>query len=93
MFNLHDSGIVTLLTGSSGFLCAIAIPILGRLSFLKMFLPCPVVIKNGASSEIQPLDCILTMIFPMMLIVSLVKPQYNSRWVDFQLWDSHFQLV
>ena len=56
MFNLHDSGRVTLFTGSSGCLCGISIRILGRLLFPKIFLSCPVEIKNGVSSEIHPLD-------------------------------------
>ena len=62
-----------MLTGSNGCLCAISIPIRGRLSFPEMFLSCPVVIKNGVSSEIHPLDCIVTTTFPMMLIVLFSK--------------------
>ena len=68
-----------MLTSSISYQCAISIPIRGRLSFPKMVLSCPVVTKNGVSSAIHPLDCSETTIFPMMLIVSLVKPQYNSR--------------
>ena len=79
LLDIHESGRVTLLTGSSGCRWAISIPIRVKLLFPKMFLSCPVVIKNGVSSAIHPLDCILTTIFPMMLIVSLVNPQYNSR--------------
>ena len=45
VFNLHDSGSVTLLTGSSGCLCATSFPILGRLYFSKMLLWCKVIKK------------------------------------------------
>ena len=53
-------------------------PSLGKLSFPKMFRSCPPVMKNGGSSLIHPLDCDLTIIFPKILIVSLVNPQYRS---------------
>ena len=49
-----------------------------------MLLPCPVFIRNGVSSEIHPLDFILTAIFPIMFIVSMVKPQ-NSAWSFFSM--------
>ena len=78
LFNLHNSGNVLLLMGSRGCRWAISIPILGRFSFLRIFLSCPEVIKNRVSSAIHPLDCIFTTTFPMMLIVSLVNPQYSS---------------
>ena len=78
LLNLPKSGSVTLLTGSKGCRWAISIPIRGKWSFPKIFLSCPEVIKNGVSSAIQPLDCILTTILPMMFIVSLVNPRYNS---------------
>ena len=67
-----------LLTGSSGCFWTISIPIRGKLSFPRMFLSCPVVIINGVSSEIYPLDCFLTKIFLIILIVSLVKPQCSA---------------
>ena len=63
----------------NGCFCAISITIRGKLSFPKMFLSCPAVIKIGVSSEIHPLDCILTTIFPLMFIVSLVKRQYGAQ--------------
>ena len=53
-------------------------PSLGKLSFLNMFCSCPPVMKNGVSSLIHPLDSVLTIIFPEILIVSLVNPQYRS---------------
>ena len=77
-FPLYNSGIFMLLTGGRGCLLAISIPILGRLSFPRMFLSCPEVIKNGVSSANRPLDCNLTTTFPMMLIVSLENPPYSS---------------
>ena len=73
--DLHESGRDALFTRSSGCFCAISIPIKGMLSFLKKLLSCPVVIENGVSSDIHPLDCFLTTIFLIMFIVSLVKPQ------------------
>ena len=53
-------------------------PSSGKLSFPRMFCLCPPIMKNGISSLIHPLDCVLTIIFPKILIVSLVNPQYNS---------------
>ena len=35
--------------------------------------------KNGFSSDIYLLDKILTENFPIMFIVSLMKPQYTAR--------------
>ena len=47
-----------------------SMPNLGKLSFPRMLRSWPPRIKNGVSSLIHPLDCVLTMIFPKMLIVS-----------------------
>ena len=65
-------------TGSRGCFWTISIPIRGKLSFPRMFLSCPVVIINGVSSEIYPLDCFLTKTFLIIMIVSLVKPQCSA---------------
>ena len=43
-----------------------------------MLRSCPPVMKNGVSSLIHPLDCVLTIIFAKILIVSLANPQYRS---------------
>ena len=64
--------------GWGHFLCVISMLSLGKLSIPNMFCSCPPVMKNGVSSLIHPLDCVLTIIFPKMLIVSLVNPQYRS---------------
>ena len=52
-------------------------PSLGKLSFPNLFRSCPPVMKNGVSSLIHPLDCVLTIIFPKILIVSLVSPHHR----------------
>ena len=60
------------------FLCFTLMPKFGKLSYPRILRSWPPVIKNGVSSLIQLFDCVLTMIFPRMLIVSIVKPQYRS---------------
>ena len=62
-----------LLTGSRGFRWAISIPIRGKLSFPKIFLSCPEVIKNGVSSVIHHglidnVNCIV-MVNPFSIIL------------------------
>ena len=63
---------------SGHFFCFSSMPNVGKLSFSRMLSSWPPGIKNGVSSLIHALDCVLTMIFPKLLIVSSVKAQYKS---------------
>ena len=77
LYSLSSVGWLTMQIGWWHFLCDTSMPRLGKLSFSRMFRSCPPIMKNGVSSLIHPLDCVLTIIFPKILIVSLVNPQYK----------------
>ena len=72
------------------FFCFPSMPNLGKLSFPRIFCSWPPVINNGVSSQIHPLDCVLTMIFPNRFIVSSVNPQYKSLFLFSTWWVFRF---
>ena len=78
LYSLSSVGWLTMQIGWGHFLCVTSMPSLGKLSFPRMFRSCTPVMMNGVSSLIHPLDCVLTNIFPNILIVWLVNPQYKS---------------
>ena len=78
MYSLSSVGWLTMQIAWGHFLCVTSMPNLCKFSFPRMFRSCPPVMKNGVSSLIHPLYCVLTIIFPKILIVSLVNPQYKS---------------
>ena len=77
LYSLSSVGWLTIQIGWGHFLCVTSMRSLGKMSFPRMFCSCPPLMKNGVSSLIHPLDCVLTFIFPKILIVSLVNPQYK----------------
>ena len=78
LYSLSSVGWLTMQIGWGHFLCVTSMPSLRKLSFPRMFCLCPPVMKNGVSSLIHPLDCVLTIIFLKILIVSLMNPQCKS---------------
>ena len=78
LYSLSSVGWLTMQIDWGHLLCVTSMPSLGKFSFPRMFRSCPPVMMNGVSSPIHPLDCVLTTIFPKILIVSSVNPQYKS---------------
>ena len=74
------------------FFCFTLMLNLGKLLFPRMLRSYPLVIKNGVSSLIHQLDCVLTMIFPKMLVVPSVKPQYKLQVFNPLLHEVDFQV-
>ena len=78
LYLLSSGGWLIMQIGWGHFLWVTSMPILGRLSFPRIFCSWPPVMRNGVSSLIHRLFYDLTIIFPKTLIVSSVKPQYKS---------------
>ena len=68
----------TVQIGWGHIFCFTSMPYFGKLSIPRLLRSGPPVKKNGVSSLIHPLDCVLTMIFPRKLMVSSVKQLYRS---------------
>ena len=86
LYSLSSRGWLTMQTGWDHFLCVTSIPSLGRLSFPRMSGSCLPVMKNGVSSLIHPLDCVLTIIFNRVVSESTIQVFYPLlHWVSFQI--------